>query len=77
MSALCQKRTLTSAWAMSALLPKADIAERCRLSALCQKRTLLDRIGGENSIGICLACPSFQAARRTVGARESREDKTG
>ena len=77
MSALGQKQTFECIRAMSALPPKADIAERCRLSALCQKRTLLDRIGGENSIGICLACPSFQAARRTVGARESREDKTG
>jgi hypothetical protein len=39
MSALGQKRTLQPDEMMSALPPKADIAERVGMSALCQKQT--------------------------------------
>jgi hypothetical protein len=39
MSALGQKRTWLAEFAMSALLPKADIDERDRNVRLCQKQT--------------------------------------
>src|SRR5215471_11747695 len=45
MSVLGHKRTLTRVYSMSALPPKADIAERDAMSALCQKRTLALHIG--------------------------------
>jgi hypothetical protein len=39
MSALGQKRTFSNVRRMSALPPKADIADAMRNAALCQKRT--------------------------------------